>query len=61
MSDETCCYPPDFTVLRNRFGIRDADELDRLERAFVVRRMREAPPAGSFDLAHLRALHRHLF
>lgn len=61
MSDEAYCYPPDFTVLRNRFGIRDAAELDELERAFVVRRMREALLTGGFDLAHLRALHRHLF
>lgn len=61
MSDETYCYPPDYTVLRNRFGIRDAAELDELERAFVLRRMREQAPGGRFDLAHLRALHHHLF
>lgn len=61
MSDETYCYPPDYTVLRNRFGIRDAAELDELERAFVLRRMREKAPSGNFDLVHLRALHRHLF
>lgn len=61
MSDETYCYPPDFTILRNRFGVRDGVAFDRLERAFVVRRMRETLPIGSFDLTHLRALHRHLF
>jgi cell filamentation protein len=61
MSDETYCYPPDYTVLRNRFGIRDADELDELEREFVTTRMRQRLPLGDFDLSHLRAIHRHLF
>ena len=61
MSDETYCYPPDFTTLRNRFGIRDAAGLDQVEREFVTTRMRQRLPAGEFDLAHLRALHRHLF
>jgi cell filamentation protein len=32
MTDETYCYPPDFKVLRNRFNIRDEDELDLIER-----------------------------
>lgn len=36
MSDEIYCYPPDFKVLRNRFGIRDEAELDAVEREFVV-------------------------
>lgn len=61
MSDETYCYPPDFTVLRNRFGIRDAALLDEVEREFVALRMLELVPSGHFDLAHLRAIHRHLF
>lgn len=61
MSDETYCYPPDFKVLRNRFGIRDEQELDSVEREFVAQGMREPIPAGEFDLAHLKAIHRHLF
>lgn len=61
MSDEAYCYPPDFKVLRNRFNIRDEQELDAIEREFVAQRMREAIPAGDFDLAHLKAIHRHLF
>ncbi|MBX3568396.1 MAG: Fic family protein [Rhizobiaceae bacterium] len=59
--DEIYCYPPDFNVLRNRFGIRDTAELDHLERGFVARRLRQRLPSGTFDLAHLRAIHRHLF
>jgi len=61
MSDDVYCYPPDFTVLRNKLGIRDADALDSIEREFVTRRTQGAVPAGKFDLAHLKAIHRHLF
>lgn len=61
MSDEVYCYPPDFTVLRNRFDLRDAAELDHHERELVSFRIRQGIPSGNFDLAHLRAIHRHLF
>lgn len=61
MTDEVYCYPPDHRVLRNKFGIRDAEELDYVEREFVARRMRGRVPTGKFDLAHLKAIHRHLF
>ena len=61
MSDRDYCYPPDFTVLRNRLDIRDARTLDVAERQFVAQRLLEAVPAGDFDLAHLKAIHHHLF
>ncbi|KQT42990.1 cell division protein [Aureimonas sp. Leaf454] len=61
MSDEACCYPPDFRVLRNRFGIRDASDLDIVEREFVTERSRQSIPLSTFDLKHLKAIHRHLF
>lgn len=61
MSDTAYCYPPDFTVLRNLYGIRDQSELDAVERMAVAQRLRETVPAGNFDLAHLKAIHRHLF
>ena len=61
MSDRDYCYPPDFTVLRNRLGIRVARTLDAAERQFVAQRLLEAVPTGEFDLAHLKAIHRHLF
>lgn len=61
MRDEAYCYPPDFTVLRNKFGIHDAEELDSIEREFVTRRSKGAVPSGKFDLTHLKAIHRHLF
>lgn len=61
MSDEVYCYPPDFNVLRNKLGIRDAAALDEAERGLVIKRSEQGPPTGDFDLAHLRAIHRHLF
>lgn len=61
MTDEIYCYPPDYRTLRNKFGIRDASELDYVEREFVARRMLAGIPTGRFDLAHLKAIHRHLF
>jgi cell filamentation protein len=48
-------------VLRNRLGISDARRLARIERRLVADRIAEGAPIGAFDLAHLRAIHRHLF
>jgi cell filamentation protein len=61
MSDPVYCYPPDYTVLKNRLGLTDPDALDRFERRSVAQRGEEGTPPGRFDLAHLRAIHRHLF
>lgn len=52
---------PGTTVLRNKLGLRDPDELDRVERRMVQLRIQRGVPGGQFDLAHLRAIHRHLF
>ena len=61
MSDRDYCYPPDYIVLRNRLDIRDAPALEAAERGLVAQRLLEPVPAGDFDLAHLKAIHRHLF
>lgn len=61
MSDTVYCYPPDHTVLKNRLDLRDAKALDRAERRLVYLRQAEDIPDGDFDLAHLCAIHRHLF
>lgn len=61
MSDTDYCYPPDYAVLKNRLGLRDSKALDRAERRLVYLRQAEDIPTGDFDLAHLRAIHRHLF
>lgn len=52
---------PGTDVLKNRLGIRDKDELDRIERQLVLQRAREGVPGGAFGLDHLKAIHRHLF
>lgn len=61
MSDRVYCYPPDFTALRNRLDIGDSRRLEAAERQFVAQRLLETVPAGDIDLAHLKAIHRHLF
>jgi len=61
MSDEAYCYPPDFVVLKNKLDLRDAELLDRFERRAAAQRAAQGIPSGKFDLAHLRAIHRHLF
>lgn len=61
MSDTLYCYPPKYTVLKNKLDLRDAADLDRAERRLVTLRLMEDIPGGDFDLAHLRAIHRHLF
>ena len=61
MSDRDYCYPPDYTVLRNRLDIRDAPALEAAERELVAQRLLEPVPTGDFDLTHLKAIHRHLF
>ncbi len=61
MSDSGYCYPPDYTVLKNKLGIHDAAQLEEIERSLVVQRLREKIPEGDFDLEHLKAIHHHLF
>ena len=60
MSDDPYTYPGT-TTLRNKLGIRDAEQLDALERRMAAQRAAEGIPAGDFDLTHLQAIHRHLF
>lgn len=60
MSEDPYLIPGSY-VLRNKLGIEDRAELDRVERSIVVQRMREGCPTGDFNLNHLRAIHRHLF
>lgn len=55
---------PDTGVLRNRFGISDPAELDRVEATFAAVRSYElavSPVRGEFDLAHLQQIHQRLF
>lgn len=52
---------PGTGTLRNRLGITNPAALDRVERRLVAEQIREGVPGGDFDLAHLCAIHRHLF
>jgi cell filamentation protein len=61
MSDTDYCYPPDYSVLKNKLNLRDSDELEYFEREFVYQRTIENVPSGNFDLPHLKAIHHHLF
>jgi cell filamentation protein len=58
--DDPYVYPGS-QVLRNRLNIRGEAHLERMERDIVTVRSRQGVPLGNFDLAHLRAIHRHLF
>ena len=60
MSDRDYCYPPDFTILRNQLEIREATALQAAERWLVAQRLLEPVPAGDFNLAHLKAIHRRI-
>lgn len=61
MSGDPYLYPGTPT-LKNKLDIKDADALDRVERRLVADRIEEGKvPTGSFDLAHLQAIHRYLF
>lgn len=60
MSDDPYIYPGT-SVLRNRLGIKESAELDRVERQLVRTRAVEGVPDGNFDLGHLKAIHHHLF
>jgi cell filamentation protein, protein adenylyltransferase len=61
MSDKVYCYPPDYTVLKNIPGYRDAEELKAFESEATKERMLQGPPNGKFGLSHLQAIHKHLF
>ena len=52
---------PNTGILKNKLGLLDTATLDRLEREFVTQRIVQGPPAGNFDLDHLKAIHRHMF
>ena len=61
MSDHDPCLYPRSKVLRNKLGITSATQLDHAERELVTQRAVMGIPFGDFDLAHLRAIHQHLF
>lgn len=58
--EDPYCYPGT-TVLINKVGLRDQNELDAFESEISLQRSAEALPKGTLNYAHFRAIHRHLF
>lgn len=54
------CYPHT-SVPRNRLGFRTQNELDNHETLATASRFADPFPAGTFDITHYRAIHKHLF
>jgi cell filamentation protein len=55
---------PGTSVLKNLRGLADPERLERFEARRTHRRLAElidTPVQGSFDLAHLKAIHRYIF
>jgi cell filamentation protein len=60
VADDPYVYPGT-TVLKNKLGFRNVDKLDKVERRSVADKIARGVPTGDFDLAHLKAIHHHLF
>jgi cell filamentation protein len=55
---------PGTDCLRNRFGIRDARMLARIEAeqtSILIAQLERIPLVGRYDLEHLKAFHRRIF
>jgi cell filamentation protein len=55
------CWTDSADVLRNRLGIKAAENLAEAETGFVETRIRAGLPKGRFSVTHYRACHRWLF
>ena len=60
MKNDPYVYPGSH-ILKNRLGLTDKAKLDAAERLLTRIRASEGIPTGDFNLAHLQAIHRHLF
>ncbi len=61
--EDIYCYPGS-SVLRNKLGLKDQDQLDQYEAEITALRLvelQEKPIKGHFDLEHLKKLHFHIF
>ena len=57
-------FYPGTNVIKNKLGIMDGNELDKVERETVDRKLSELhanPIVGSFDMKHLCDIHKYLF
>lgn len=60
VTEDPLCYPGT-SVLRNKAGLTDQDELDQFEQLMFLTRSEESLPEGALDYAHYRAIHHHFF
>lgn len=58
--EDPLCYPGS-SVLRNKAGLTDQDDLDQFEQLMFLTRSEEPLPEGALDYAHYRATHHHFF
>jgi cell filamentation protein len=58
--DDPLCYPGT-SVLRNKAGLTDQEDLDQFEQLMFESRAEEPLPDGQLDYAHYRAIHAHFF
>lgn len=63
MNHTIYCYP-NTNVLINKFGVMDADKLEKIERdltGFRILCLTKNPIQGSFDMEHLQDIHKYIF
>jgi len=48
-------------ALINKFNIRDASQLEEIEKSFFMHKFEQPLPQGNFDYDHLKAIHKHFF
>ena len=61
--DDFYCYP-ESGVLKNKFDIRDKGALHAVEQqitALKIAQLETMPPKGTFDLKHIRSIHKFIF
>ena len=61
MTDEKYCYPPDYTVLRNKADIQDQAALQQFERRRTAIQMRFCPQDTPLTYDGYKAIHQHIF
>ncbi|MCB1876511.1 MAG: Fic family protein [Chromatiales bacterium] len=61
MSDTEYCYPPEFTVLKNKAGLRDADQLEQFERLHTLSRLLDCPLDTPVSYEGYKEIHRQIF
>ncbi len=61
MSDSVYCYPPEYTVLKNKAGLRDATALERFEGFHTQNRTVDCPLDLPITYGGYKLLHHYVF